>query len=158
MGSKNYYIKGGIDMTRISFSSPNNNITDFTQFVESIFYDYAFADFGRIASEYPVSNIYVNENSDLKLEFAITGFKEEEIKVQVQDGLLIISGDKKPSEDGWKLIEGRLKKKSFERKIRISNKLNIDSIEAKVEDGMLEIIIRAKEDSKPKTIPITFNK
>ena len=142
-------------MTHLSFSS-----RDLSNFVETVFYDFAYADFGRIAAEYPVSNIYVNENSDLKLEFAITGFKEEEIKVQVQDGLLIISGDrdKKQSQDDWRLIEGRLKKKSFERKIRISNKLDVDSIEAKVEDGMLEIVIRAKEDSKPKTIPITFNK
>lgn len=145
-------------MTKISFSSAQPSFNDITNFVESVFYDFAYSDFGRIASEYPVSNIYVNENSDLKIEFAITGFKEDEIKVQMQEGLLIISGNKKKEEDEWKMIEGRLKKKSFERKIRISNKLDSESIEAKVEDGVLEIVIRAKEDSKPKTIPIKFNK
>jgi len=108
---------------------------------------------------YPVANIFTNVNGDVKFEIAITGFNENELKVLVEDGCLIVKGEKeekKNEEDDWKIIAGKLKKSSFEKRYKLSNRLDAEKTEVDITDnGLLIIRVPAKEEVKPKQISIT---
>ncbi|NPA03719.1 MAG: Hsp20/alpha crystallin family protein [Epsilonproteobacteria bacterium] len=98
----------------------------------------------------------VNEKEDEKayyLEIDLPGVKKEDINVEVKDNMLIISGERKfkkeEKDKGYKKIESFFGK--FERKFTLPPDANVDKIEAKVEDGVLTIIIprqQQKEDVK----------
>ena len=132
---------------------------DFDNFFNSMFPDFSLIEFEKNIEGYPVANVYTNVDGDLKFEIAVTGFNENEVSATIQDGLLVIKAERQDKdEDVWRLIGGRLKNKSFEKKYRISNRLDTDKVSASIKNGVLEVLIKAKEETKPKTIAIDFQK
>ncbi|BAF70734.1 Hsp20/alpha crystallin family protein [Nitratiruptor sp. SB155-2] len=98
----------------------------------------------------------VNEKEDDKayyVEVDLPGVKKEDINVEVKDNLLVLSGErkfKKEEEDkGYKRVESFFGK--FERRFTLPADADPDKIEAKVEDGVLTIVIpkvEQKENTK----------
>lgn len=135
---------------------------DFQRFFNSTFPDFSIHEIERNIEGYPVTNVYTNATGDLRFEIAVTGFAENEVSASIKDGFLIVKGEKSEKKEkpdtAWKIISGRLKKSSFEKRYRLSNKLNLDQISAKIENGVLSIEIKAKEETKPKAIEIDFKK
>jgi HSP20 family protein len=86
------------------------------------------------------------------------GLSKEDVKVEVNEGNLIVRGEKRKetTEDGNGLyIRKEIKKSSFSRQIcKLMDNCNIDKIDASFKDGMLTIIIPKKvADKKPKIAP-----
>jgi len=142
----------------------NNELIDFffddiDTFFVKMFPDFTRTDIDRSIEGYPVSSIYTNKDGDLKFEIAVTGFNEEEVSASVKDGFLIIKAEKKDKEEeaDWRKISGKLKRSSFEKRFRLSNKLDLEAISASIKNGVLIVTIKAKEESKPKLIDITTN-
>ena len=102
----------------------------------------------------------VNEKEDEKayyLEVDLPGIKKEDINIEVQDNMLIISGErkfKKEEEDkGYKRVESFFGK--FERRFTLPSDADIDKIEAKTEDGVLHIIIpKVEQKANTKKIAV----
>ncbi|OQB40859.1 MAG: heat shock chaperone IbpB [candidate division CPR1 bacterium ADurb.Bin160] len=124
------------------------------EFVNAIFEDFPFKHWNEITEGYPVTNIYTNEKGDVKYEFALTKFKEQEVNVTIENNILTIEAKRQEKneeeKDGWKLISGRIKKESFTKRIRIPNHLNADKAEAKFNEGLLIITIPAKYEQGKK--------
>ena len=111
-----------------------------------------FFDNFRKVSTYPPYNI--KEKDDLGvIEFAVAGFAEGDLKVEVIDNTLKVSGckEEKRSEDFYhKGISDRTFRKSF----KLHEHIRIDGAELK--DGLLKVTYKREipESEKPKQIKI----
>ena len=101
---------------------------------------------------YPKVNIYeYDETVDIIAE--IPGLSKEHVSVEVEEDVLIISGDKHGNtrmEDGGKCITRELKQSAFTRSFNLGEHLDGTKVIAKFEDGLLSISIPKKEPEKPK--------
>lgn len=102
--------------------------------------------------DYPVTDNYILENGDVVLEIAVTGRKKEDIQISCKDEYLTIKTIKKEKdkEDKKVYLHRKIARRDFDITFKCSTKLDLDKIEAKVEDGILSILIPLKEESKPK--------
>jgi HSP20 family protein len=81
----------------------------------------------------------------------VPGRSKEDFKIQVEQGLLTISFDKKEetnNQDGYKTIRREFEFKSFKRSFSVDDKVDVDGIQAKYENGVLKLLLPKKEESK----------
>lgn len=98
-------------------------------------------------------NIFHDETG-LFFEVACTGLTKEDVNVNIEEDVLKISYEKEPEELHPGTIHRGLAKRSFNVGYKISSKFNLRKVEAKLENGLLEIFIPISEEAKPKTIKI----
>jgi HSP20 family protein len=105
---------------------------------------------------YPIANIYVSEDKAVRIELTVTGMSKEDIQLDVEDDCLIIKGvlPERKSDIKWRLIDGKIKKSSFEKRIRLTNKVDYTKATAEIENGLLIITIPPKESLIRKQIEI----
>ena len=99
----------------------------------------------------------IDENEDsFVIEASVPGFVPEDIKVEVEDGVLMIraerSGEEEQEREGWHLRERY--SGSVERKLRLGKNVNTESIEAELEHGVLRLTLAKAEEAKPKSIEV----
>jgi molecular chaperone IbpA len=127
---------------------------------------HAFQQFDTTQNKYPPHNIIKSDNNYI-LEFALAGWKESEITVELEKNILKVSGQKADDMSYFsKLAEGKpdpsdpdyvhrgIANRSFIRQFTIGD--NIKIVDGNLKNGMLTInmdIIIPEED-KPKTIKI----
>ena len=99
---------------------------------------------------YPKVNVYeYDETVDIIAE--IPGLSKEHVSVEVEEDVLIISGDKHGFDsDGGKCITRELKQSAFTRSFNLGEYLDGENVSAKFKDGMLSISIPKKEPEQPK--------
>ncbi len=105
----------------------------------------------------PPVNIHENSNG-FHLELVAPGLKKEDFKVNVDNGLLTVSYEKKSEaeSDDYKTHRREFNFTSFKRSFRIDDVVNTEAIQAKYEDGILKLFLPKKEEVKvvPKEINI----
>ena len=85
--------------------------------------------------------VRTKENEDnYELSFVLPGFKKEDININIEDGVLIISS--KVEKDDFK--------QSFENRYQIPEDVDTEKINASMEDGILKISV-GKYKELPKT-------
>jgi len=100
---------------------------------------------------YPKVNVYEYDEK-VGIIAEIPGLDKKDLKIDVEDGILIISGDKHGLFDdaGAKVIRRELKHSSFKRQFELGELLDGDKIKASFKDGLLSIDIPKVEPVKPK--------
>jgi len=96
----------------------------------------------------PLANISETKN-DFKVSLSAPGLKKEDFKVEVEDGALVISAEKKEEskEDTENYRRREFSYNSFSRSFELPDNVFEDKINAKYEDGMLNVSIPKKEPS-----------
>lgn len=93
---------------------------------------------------YPKVDIY-NKDDCILIIAEIPGLKKDQIKVEINKGVLSISGEKHShpifDESKFNIITKELKYSSFKRSFKLNDILDHDSVNAKFKDGILEIKI-----------------
>ena len=111
-----------------------------------------FFDSFRRVSTYPPYNIKENDDKGV-IEFAVAGFAEKDLKVEVKENTLSIYGckEKELQED---LMHKGISDRSFTKKFQLHKQIVIDNAELK--DGLLKISYHRDipEAEKPKQIKI----
>ena len=114
--------------------------------------------FGQEFFAFPQTNI--NETSEAyHLELNAPGRSKEDFKIQVEQGLLTISFEKKEETaqpDDYKTIRREFEFKSFKRSFSVDDKIDVDGIQAKYENGVLKLLLPKKEESKQSARQITI--
>ncbi|WP_422360777.1 Hsp20/alpha crystallin family protein [Reichenbachiella sp.] len=92
-----------------------------------------------------------------ELSFAIPGIKKNEVSIDVNEGQLIVSGERKFEEKkedkNFHSVETRYG--SFSRSFHLPDNIDANKVEAKYEDGLLNITIPKDEKKiQKKTIAI----
>ena len=99
---------------------------------------------------YPKVNVYEYDDK-IGIVAEIPGLDKKNVSVEVEEDVLIISGDKHGFDsDGCKCITRELKQSAFTRSFNLGEYLDGKNISAKFKDGMLSISIPKKEPEKPK--------
>lgn len=97
----------------------------------------------------PQIDISEDENS-FYIVAEIPGVKKEDIKITLQDNILTIEGEKKKSTEQKEKNFYRSERMfgSFKRSITLPAEVDSDKVEAKFEDGMLNIRLQKIEPKK----------
>ena len=99
---------------------------------------------------YPKVNIYEYDDK-IGIVAEIPGLDKKNVSVEVEDQVLIISGDKHGFDsDGGKCITRELKQSAFTRSFNLGEHLDGESVSAKFKDGMLSISVPKIEPELPK--------
>ena len=102
-------------------------------------------------SAYPKVNVYEYDDR-IGILAEIPGLDKKQLNVEVEDGVLTISGDKHgfDNTDKAKLIRRELKHSSFKRSFELGDSLDGDKVSASFKDGILSISIPKVEPELPK--------
>ena len=126
--------------------------------IRSIFNDVVDENFDRPLSKwYPVDLLEGKDSYLIRAE--LPGMKREDIKVEVKDGTLVLSGERK-SEKPAEGVEYRHVERvaaKFWRSFSLPETVKQDSIEATYKDGVLEIRVPKAEEAKPRQIEISVH-
>jgi HSP20 family protein len=103
----------------------------------------------------PVDLVEAEDHFVLKAD--LPGLSEEDVSIEVQDGSLTISGERKAEHEerarGWYRIERSFG--SFNRSLTLPDGVDADRIEASFSHGVLEVRIPKPEERKPRRIEIS---
>ena len=94
-------------------------------------------DFGEHQSNYPPYNLVQLNNHESKLEIALAGFKQDDVKVYTEFGKLYVEGKKEESEDVGEFVHKGLAQRSFQRVWTVTDDTKVGSV--KFEDGLLTV-------------------
>ena len=99
----------------------------------------------------PDANIIEN-HKDFKIELAAPGLERKDFKVEVEDGILKISSEKKEEkkEEHKNYWRREFSYNSFSRSFKLPENSLPDKIEAKYENGILNVVVPKKEVSPSK--------
>jgi molecular chaperone IbpA len=118
------------------------------------FHNDFFESFRRV-STYPPYNIKEKDDKGV-IEFAVAGFAEKDLKVEVKENTLSIYGckEKELQED---LMHKGISDRSFTKKFQLHKQIIVDN--AALKDGLLKVSYHREipEAEKPKTIKIKSN-
>ena len=99
---------------------------------------------------YPKVNVYEYDDK-IGIVAEIPGLDKKNVTVDVEEDVLIISGDKHGFDsDGGKCITRELKQSAFTRSFNLGEYLDGTKVSAKFKDGMLSISIPKIEPEQPK--------
>lgn len=136
-----------------------HNTAPFNSLFDELFNNFP-ATWGRDTNQaYAVVPVNIHEtNEGYHLELNAPGRNKEDFKVNVENGLLTISYEKKESQEqkDYKTIRREFSFRSFKRSFTIDEKINADGIQARYENGVLKLYLPKKEEIKvsPKEISI----
>ena len=89
----------------------------------------------------------------------LPGLSDEHVNIEMRDGALTISGERKSEheqrERGWYRLERQFGK--FSRSLTLPDGIDPDAVEASFDHGVLEVRIPKPEQRKPRRISIKAN-
>ena len=114
---------------------------------------------GNAPAGYPSASVNIHETADaFHLELNAPGRSKSDFVIQVDNGLLTISYEKKEDTEpkDYKTIRREFTYRSFKRSFGVDENINTDAIQASYENGVLKLLLPKKEAVKitPKQIAI----
>ena len=111
-----------------------------------------------VSKWYPAVDVLESKDSYL-IRAELPGMKREDIKVEVKDGALVLSGERK-SEQPAEGVEYRHVERvaaKFWRSFSLPETVKQDGIEATYKGGVLEIRVPKAEEAKPRQIEVSVH-
>ena len=106
----------------------------------------------------PAVDIYETEQ-ELVLRADLPDIAEKDIDVRVENNMLTIRGERKfeknVSEDNYLRVERAYG--SFSRSFSLPNTVNTDQIKADYRNGVLNVTLPKREESKPKQVKVSVS-
>ena len=89
----------------------------------------------------------------------LPGLKREDIEVSLQDGTLVISGERKIEkvEEGVEVHWQERYYGKFQRALTLPEPVAADKVKAEYKDGVLIVTLPKTEEAKPKKIDVSVN-
>ncbi len=143
-------------MTVLKFA-PFRNLDTLDKEIQKFFVDFPAADSGEDGVVYQPRIDISEDEKNINIEAELPGVKKEDIKLQLENNILTINGEKKNSAAGEKTYfrNERIFGK-FSRKFTIPTDINIEAISAEFTDGILNVNIEKKieKPAQERTIEI----
>jgi molecular chaperone IbpA len=105
-------------------------------------------------SGYPPYNIERTGENAYRISLAVAGFTPEELKIEVKEQTLSVSGDKAAEAGDKSYLHRGIAARAFERRYQLAD--HVDVTGAKFENGLLhvDLVRNIPESKKPRVIPI----
>ncbi len=126
----------------------------FNEFLNHDWIDWSHRNYSDTNTTIPSVNI-LESPEDFKIEVAAPGLNKNDFKIEVNQGILRISSEKKEEKENSE--EGKYSRKEFSyqsfcRSFNLPLTVESDKIEAKYENGILSVTIPKRDEAKPKPV------
>jgi HSP20 family protein len=111
---------------------------------------------GLAAEEWsPLVDIEETE-SEYLIRAELPGLSKDNVKVTVEDGVLMLSGEREMERqmEGQTFHRVERSHGSFSRSFTLTEDADGESVKANYKDGLLEVSVAKREDAKPKAIEV----
>ena len=90
-------------------------------------------------TNYPPYNLIQLSNEESRLEIALAGFKQDDVKVYTEYGKIYVEASKEKSEEDGTYVHQGLAQRAFQRAWTLSDDTEVRSVE--FNDGLLSIVL-----------------
>jgi HSP20 family protein len=99
----------------------------------------------------------VRDNGNLVVHAELPGIKPEEVKIEVEDDILTVSGEHEERKDqkDQQYVRRERRYGSFSRSMALPPGVDAKKIKAKTHDGVVEVTIPLPKEAKKETVKIT---
>ena len=106
---------------------------------------------------FPPCDVEVDPDSkDLSFQFALAGYPKENINISFEDDVMKLDVNKVEDSNNKKSLRKTIKRSGFSAKYAIpQSRYEVDKAKAEYDNGILEVLIPAREEAKPKTLLIS---
>lgn len=118
--------------------------------------------FGLVANDavnhIPAVNVKESE-TEFRLELAVPGLRKEDFQINIDNGMLTITAERKNETEEKKdhYTRREFNYTSFRRSFRLPETVAQDQIDAKYNEGVLEIVLPKAEEARPKRREIVIS-
>ena len=107
---------------------------------------------------FPPANIHETPDA-FHVELSVPGRTKEDFKVNVEQGLLTVSFEKKEEtkSDDYKTVRREFSYKAFSRSFTLDEQVDAAKIQAKYENGLLKLLLPKKAEAKEANKQISIN-
>ena len=104
------------------------------------------------SNAFPRHNIIKIDEHTYQIELALAGYDREDLSIEIEDGVLVVSGGKEDSEVDY--VHKGISTKKFRRTFRLNE--HVEVFFARFENGMLTVELHhiVPDEKKPQTIDI----
>jgi molecular chaperone IbpA len=120
------------------------------------FFDHGLDTFDKVfdswskVSGFPFWNVVKYDKGKYGLEIGLAGYKKSDVLVEVNEGILSVSG--KVDDSAVDYVQKNLATREFYKQFQLPNNAVVD--EAKMEDGLLKVQFGYKEDANKQTVEV----
>jgi HSP20 family protein len=134
---------------------PFDRIVDEMEDLFERFWEGGDGGLSRLETYYPKANL-AETDGNFELSVDLPGMKPEEIKVEMRNGNLVVSGERKEEKEEKGKTYHRIERSygSFCRTIPLPGKVEEGKIDAKFANGVLNVTLPKSEQTKPKQIAV----
>jgi HSP20 family protein len=117
-------------------------------------FDFATTELSAAAGWAPPLDLYENDESYVAT-VELPGLKSEDISIDLQDGVLTLSGERKAETEGAFRHERPSGK--FTRRVELPNRVDNQRVTAAYRDGILTVTLPKAEEAKPRKISVSLD-
>jgi len=136
---------------------PSRELTPLQSVFNSFFDTPTGANGGTYRRWTPAMDVVATEDAYV-LRADLPGLSDEDVSIEVEDGVLKVSGERKVSNEekgeGYYRVERSFGR--FSRTLRLPEGVDADAVTATFDKGVLEVRVPKPEEVKPKKVEITI--
>jgi HSP20 family protein len=104
---------------------------------------------------FPAVNI-IEQEGQITVVAELPGVKKEDVKIEFENAVLKISGERKPYElpENARVVLNELNIRNFNRSIQFEHNVDTSKISADLTNGILKIVLPKSETAKSHTIEV----
>ena len=95
------------------------------------------------------------EGDRFVIEFDLPGVSPESIDLDVERNVLTVKAERVARNGDWGMLATERVRGAFSRQLVLGDNLDLDSIEANYEGGVLRLVVPVAEKAKPRKIEVT---
>ena len=110
-------------------------------------------------TQWPMRVDIREDENQIVVKADVPGMEQKDISVNVDNGMLTISGERKFSDEEHKEQYHRVERAygRFSRSFQLSNTTDPENISASYKNGVLEVTLPKREEAKPRSIQVQIN-
>jgi len=127
----------------------------FPRMFDDLLEDVVVRDFTRVSPSFPALDV-AEHDSEYVLVAEMPGVKKEDLKITFEDSVLTLSGERKPYEipQDARVLLNEVRVREFARSVRMPSDIQVDEISAKLENGVLRVVLPKAESARIRNIEI----
>ena len=135
--------------------SPFGELERMRQQMERLFEDAVSPRQRGLSGVFPLTNL-TEDKDNYYVRAELPGVKGDELDIQITANNLAISGERKiAAEEGVKYHRREREAGTFSRMIGLPGEVDPDKVDAKLENGILTVVVPKAEIAKPKQISVS---
>ncbi|MBF0195490.1 MAG: Hsp20/alpha crystallin family protein [Magnetococcales bacterium] len=145
-------------MSTLSYYDPFRNVRSLQGEINRLF-DRDIDDSTGQLTQLPLRVDIREDENQIVVKADVPGMEQKDISVNVDNGMLTISGERKFSDEENKKHYHRVERAygRFSRSFQLSNTTDPENISATYKNGVLEVTLPKREEAKPRSIQVQIN-